>query len=180
MNLFLIPGGGIATVLTLFILTSIYFYLGFALFNGIRFRQIFKKESFKGISNLKMVGAVGTGFSLSMIIIGILFFIQSWPDPKASIIMGLTLILIIMTISLFKYWKTRSKYYKNILIRIVIIASIGLVVLFIPRTKYIEFKFRDHPAYLEAYKKAIADPQNEILWENVDKERQKIDTQEKK
>ena len=59
MNLLLVPGGGVLTVLALSTFSIIYFYLGFALFNDIRLRKIFKKDSYKEISSSRILGAVG-------------------------------------------------------------------------------------------------------------------------
>ena len=53
LHLNMIPGGSILTILSLMSLSCMYFYLGFALFNGLRFREVFKKENYKNLKRNK-------------------------------------------------------------------------------------------------------------------------------
>ncbi|MBK8807420.1 MAG: hypothetical protein IPO21_12560 [Bacteroidales bacterium] len=43
-----------------------------------------------------------------------------------------------------------------------------------PKTSWVELKHRNHPDYVNAYKKAMADPENKELWDNVEVERKKM------
>src|SRR5690554_4892641 len=85
LNLLLIPGGGVLTVLTLSTLSTIYFYFSFALFNDIRFRKIFKKDSYENISRWRIIGAIGTGFALSATTAGLMCKFQSWPGADFNL-----------------------------------------------------------------------------------------------
>lgn len=174
LNLLLIPGGSVLTVLTLLTLSFLYMYLSFALFNAIRLRNIFKKDSYKGISTLRIVGSVGTGFALSATTIGILFKFQSWPGASFNLIAGLFGLLIVTIIGLIKNLKNKSNYYSGIFKRVVIIGGLGLILILIPKTSWVELKYRNHPEYVNALKKAMANPDNEELWDNVEAERQKM------
>ena len=174
LNLLLIPGGGMMTVLTLSILAIIYMYLSFALFNNIRLSKIFDKNSYKDISILKIIGAVGTGLALSITLIGILFKFQSWPGASINMGVGLVGLLIVTVISLLKYFQNKSDYYTRIFKRVTIFGGIGLILMATPQHSWIAFKYRNFPAFVDAHKKASANPGNKKLWEKVEIERRKM------
>ncbi|GAO27842.1 hypothetical protein [Geofilum rubicundum] len=173
MNLLFIPGSGALTVLTLLILSTIYFYFGFALFNDIRLRQVLKKDSYRDISSLRILGAVGAGLALSSTTNGIMFQFQSWPGADFILGAGLVGLSIVTTIGIIKYSKNKSDYYTRILKRTVILGGLGLILMFMPKTTWIEIKYRNQPEYVEALKNAMADPENKELWDIVERERER-------
>src|SRR5882762_1302875 len=77
-------------IISISLLSCIYFYFGFALLNGIGFQAMFKKASYVGISSGRMIGAIGVGFFLSVILIGILFKLQIWMGSVEMITIGTT------------------------------------------------------------------------------------------
>lgn len=177
LNLLLIPGGGVLTVLTLSTLSGLYMYLSFALFNEIRLRNIFKKDSFKGISTMRIVGAVGTGLALSVMTAGLMFKFQSWPGADFNLGAGLFGLLLVTVIGLIKYSKTKSDFYTRIFKRAAIFGGLGLILMLTPKTSWVELKYRNHPEYVDALKKAMADPDNNELWDNVETERQNMNNE---
>ena len=170
MKLALIPGGSILTVISLTILACIYYPLGFAFFNGIRLRQIFKKDSYKGITVLRIIEAIGVGIGLSVICIGILFKLQLWPGANTNLLTGLITTLIILIIALIRYLKSKSDYYTLIFKRIAIIGGVGLIFTFLPDLTITKIQFRNHPDYIKAYEDYLKNPQNEGLRKNMDVE----------
>ncbi len=178
LDMLLVPGAGVAMVLLLSALSVLYFWFGFALFNGIRLRDVIKKDSFKGISSLRKVGAIGAGVALAYTLIGILFELRIWPGAGVTQINGLVLLAVVTGIGLFKYTRNKSPYYTRIFKRVAIIGGLAVILLVTPSTTWLAFKYRNHPAYLEALTQALADPRNEELWMKVDEEREKMrDTQ---
>ncbi len=177
LNLLLIPGGGLLTVLTFSILSVLYMYFGFALFNDIRLRDIFKKDSYKGISSKRIFGAIGTGFALSAMTAGLMFKFQSWPGADFYLKAGLFGLLIVTVIGLVKYYKNKSDFYTRIFKRVAIFGGLGLVLTLTPKTVFVELKYRNHPEYVDALKKAMTDPGNKELWDNVETERQKMNNE---
>ncbi|HRZ42067.1 MAG TPA: hypothetical protein P5228_05120 [Bacteroidales bacterium] len=170
LKLVLIPGGSILTVISLTILACIYYPLGFAFFNGIRLRAIFKKDSYKGVSALRIIGAIGLGMGLAAICIGILFKLQHWPGGDTNLIAGLVTTLIILIIALIKYLKSKSDYYKLIFSRIAIIGGFGLILAILPESTITKIQFRNHPDYIKAYEDYLKNPQNEELRKKEDVE----------
>lgn len=127
LNLLLVPGGVVLTVLSLSTLSVFYMYLSFALFNDIQIRRIFKKDSYKGISTMRIVGAILTGLALSMTIVGLLFKFQSWPGATMNLGLGLVGLLIALIVGTVKYSKTKSDYYTKIIKRIAVYGGLGLI-----------------------------------------------------
>jgi hypothetical protein len=174
MNLLLVPGATIATVLSLSTLSCMYMYFSFALFNGIRLRNITKKESYKGISKPRIIGAVGAGLALALTIIGIMCIMQSYPGASFNLGEGLVALSIISVVGVVRYLKTKSSYYTGIFKRVIIIGAFGLTLLYLPRTTIIDFKYRNHPGFRDALKNVIANPDNEKLQQKLEEERVKM------
>lgn len=174
LNILLIPGGGVLTVLSLSSLSMIYFYFGFALFNDIPLRKVFKKESYKEVSSARTVGAVGAGMALSMTIIGIMFKFQAWPGSELNLLVGLLGLVVVLIVGLIKCSKNKSEYYTRIFKRAAIFGGLGLILILTPRTSWIDFRYRNYPDYATALKNSIADPNNDELHNKVEEEWQKM------
>ena len=86
---------------------------------------------------------------------------------------GLVGLSIVATIGIIKYSKNKSDYYTRILKRTVILGGLGLILMFMPKTTWIEIKYRNQPEYVEALKNAMADPENKELWDIVERERER-------
>lgn len=177
MNLLLIHGGGLVTILSLSSLSCFYFYLSFAFFNDVRLRNIRKADAFKDISRNRVIGAIALGLALGMDITGLLFHFQSYPGAQFNLIIGLIAISIIGIVALIKYVKNRLVYYTKIFKRIAIYGGLSIIILCIPKSAWIDIKYRNHPTYRDALEKAIADPNNPKLWKTADSIR---DNMEKK
>ena len=169
MNFFLISGGGILTIVSLSSLWLMYCFFGIALLNNIRLRSIGNKEAFQDVSKYQKVGAVGAGIALSAVILGILYKVLMWPGSQVTLYSGLIMLSIVFVVSLIKKSKSKASLYSNVIKRSVIIGLIGFFWFGIPTKTYLEFKYRNHPGYVEAMKKMWEDPGNQelqdALWE---------------
>lgn len=168
LKFMLINGSGLLTVLSLMSLAVIYYLLGFAFFNSIRLKDIFKKQSYNGISVLRIIGTIGFGFSISTVIIGILFILQSWNGGSVNLITGLAILLICTVVAIIRWTKTKSGSYNLIFSRAAIIGFFGLLFLITPKMTVFEILHRNHPAYVEAVRNLNNDPNNEELQAEVD------------
>ncbi len=155
-----IPGSGVFIVLVFCLLSSLYFYFGFALFNNIKLRLIFKKDSYVGVSTGRIIGGIALGLSLSFAVIGFLFKAQHWPGTSFHLIISIFSGVVILIISLFKFFNTKANYYKNSIIRIGIATSISILMLAIPNLTFVKIRFRNHPKYIEVYERYLKDPSN--------------------
>jgi hypothetical protein len=172
MNLLLFVGATILIVLSLSLLSCFYMYLSFALFNGVQLSNITNKESYTGIGAPRIIGAIGAGLALSLTVIGILFKFQSYPGATFNLSVGLISLAVVTIVGLVKYFKTKSAFYTGIFKRVAIFGLFGLTLLYTPRTTIIDFKYRNHPAYLNALKQAMANPDNKEMGEKADEERE--------
>jgi hypothetical protein len=163
LNLLLVPGGASVTILSLSVLSMVYMYLSFALFNGIRLRNILKRESYRTISSWRIFGSVGAGFSLSTSIMGILFRFMSWPGAAIMLMMGLATTAVVFVVVLIKYLESNADFYRGIGARLLIYGLLALALFTFPRDKWVAIKFRNHPEYVNAVKAAYADPDNLVL-----------------
>ncbi len=140
---------------------SFYYYFGFSIFNDIEGRNIFKKDAYKDISIGKIIGSVLLGFSLSAVLMGIIFKLNIYPGALLTQLSGLIPLLIISIIAFIKFLKNNEVFYKKALIRSVIIGGFGLLVLFTPVNTLIDIYYRTVPEYAEAYKKVQDNPNDE-------------------
>ncbi len=176
-NLNFVPGASALTVLSLSSLAVLYMYFSFALFNDVRLRNIFKKGTFTEINKMRTFGAAGAGIALAITIIGIMFKIQLWPGAELQLRMGLLALAFVTAIGLFKYLKEKSPFYLRVFKRAAVVGGLGLTLMFSSETAWLEIRYRNHPEYVEAVKKALAEPDNKELWEKVEIERKKINNE---
>jgi hypothetical protein len=169
-RLYLIPGAGILCSLSLTLLACMYLFFGFAFFNKIKMRKIFCKESYRDISGLHILGSIGVGWGLATVCIGILFKLMFFPGGFIVLSVGLIQILIITIIALVKYFRSKSDFYKTILLRIVIIGTIGHLLCFTSDLTIVKIHFRNHPDYIKAYERYMENPQNEKARKQLDME----------
>lgn len=174
LKFLLVPSGGALFVLFSLLLAMLYAYFGFLLFNNIRFRNIFKKVAYNGISSWKIIGAIATGISLSIAIIGMMFKGQHYPGASFMILAGIFSALIIIIISLIKHSKKKSSYYKNIIIKTGIAVIVCSILYLVPSKFWLEIKYRNYPDYVQAYQRSLEQPNNKKVMLDWHKEYNKM------
>ncbi|MGC1392429.1 MAG: hypothetical protein WA816_15440, partial [Bacteroidales bacterium] len=170
---FLIPLGGTILSLSTMSLAIFYYIFGFAFFNQVEVKNLFKKEAYKESSVLKIAGAIVTGIGLSTTSLGILFKVQKWPLANENIMAGLFFIIIVSAIAIFKFLKNKNVYYKRILIRTLIAFVFGILFLRLSGHDITKIEFRNYPDYIKAYELSTANPNNDSLQKNLDLELKK-------
>jgi len=163
------PFGATFITISLFPLYFFYLFFGFAFFNKIKLRNIFKKDSYKEISVLRIIGSIGAGIGLSAICIGILFKLMFWPEGDLRLYAGLIPTFTIAIIALVKFFRSKSDFYKPILLRITIIGALGLPLCFVSDLEIVKFEYRNYPDYVKAYEIYLEDPQNEEANKQLEK-----------
>ena len=132
MTLFDIPLNTLIVSLFFLVLALLYIYLGFALFNNVGFRNIFKAESFKGLGPWRIALAIGTGVALSTLTVGFMFSILGYPMADTILIYGIVLAVIMIILALIIYGRDNNTFYRNIILRCVIFLIIAVVFLLLP------------------------------------------------
>jgi len=168
LKIALIPGGGFLLSITLGILSMFYFAFSFALFNGIRLRDIFKSDSYQNTNAKRTIGAVVLGISLSELLIGSLFKIQFLPGSAVMLNVGLLGTLIVLIISVISYFRNKADFYKRVFKRIAVFGVFGLVVYLVPTPTLVDIFNRNNPEYAELFKKVLANPGNVEFQEQLD------------
>tara|TARA_R110002050_G_C8961107_1_gene514325 strand:- start:6163 stop:6777 length:615 start_codon:yes stop_codon:yes gene_type:complete len=170
LRLFHYPGGGPLIVLSLSLLSLLYFYGGILLFLDIPIKKIANSGTFKELPTLRIVGAGLTGATLSVMVIGLLFKWQSYPGSFSMMIIGLGSMAVITVLSFWKWKKSAHPFYIDILKRVVVYSLIGWVLLGIPTRMWLNFKFPDNPQLVEALVALDKDRSNPELQEEANKQ----------
>lgn len=158
------------------LLSFLYLIFGFALLNNIRFRNAFKKSSYRSISP-KQIGLT--------ILLGITFFItlwltqfkfQFWPGIYTIEMLNLPVIVCFIFIHFFCSTASSSKnplFFKKIVLRSIIISICCFTILLIPNTMWVSIRFKNHPNFIKAVQNFEHDNSSQNL-KNINTERDKM------
>ena len=174
LYLFNIPGGAFILLLSLLSLSTLYFLFSFIILNGISLRKIFKKESYKEIKTIRIIGTIVIGVFLFNAVIGTLFKIVSWPGFEIMILVGGLGLLIIGPVVFIKQLNSKSVLNTIILTRICILAVVVAILYALPNYSIKTIKYRNYPAYVKTLKALEKDPGNKVLREKANEEYHKI------
>ncbi len=160
---FHIPGATATLILSIALLSMIYFYLGIVLFTGVKLKSIFKKESYKSLTTGKIIGSILVGVLLSTMLLGILFKLVNWPGATIMLLTPIMGFIIPFLLIVINYLKSKSDFYKNLLIRVVVIGGFGVFLYLLPPFAILEHYHKDNPEYIEVEKQLAKDPENKEL-----------------
>jgi hypothetical protein len=171
MKIFRLNGGNELLEIGLTLLAMVYFYLGFAVFNNIRLKDIFKKSSYSNISSGRIVGAIGVGMNLSIIVIGLLFKLLIFAGAFEMLTIGVTSLTITLFAALIVFIlkkKNLDFFYKDIFVKGAIAVIIGIALCLTPGSSLIRLYHRDDPAYAELFIRAMQNPRDEKIQKAFD------------
>ncbi|HKK38941.1 MAG TPA: hypothetical protein VJ949_05965 [Cryomorphaceae bacterium] len=170
LKCFQVPFSGVTLVLSLSALGMFYYSLSFAYFNGISFRGIFKRVSYRGKSAKRLVGASVMGLSLSVLVIGTLFKLQFWPMSSFYLMVGLFMLAAIFVFAIYYHFKTNANFYSEILKRTAVWGIIGTGLALTPDAALVDLILRDRPeAFRKLYKELMANPNDDELRKEVNR-----------
>jgi hypothetical protein len=172
------PGGAMLSIITFLSLSGLYAYFGFAFFNGIRFRNITKKESYKNLNKFMIATSILTGIGFAILINGILFKLLNWTGANLMLIAGLATSLTGFLFGLYFYKSSAFPFKSSVLKRIILYTLLGLFLFYFDKNKRLEMTYKDHPAYIEAVKRSWEEPENKELKAKADLERRKMNGEE--
>ncbi len=170
LKFYFIASGNLFTVIGLMSLCWLYFYLSFALLNGIRLRTVFKKATYSGIPKWHIIGAIMCGGALGFGCLGILFKLESWPNPDINLLLGLVSGLVVTVISLMKLAGKHKIFYNRVLSRVVATTLLCLLFMMLPNGFFLKVFHRNNPAFIEALEQSEKDPTNQKLKDKVHEE----------
>ena len=152
--------------ISIVILSNIYFFLGFALFNNIRLRNILKPDSFNSIKPIRVVLTVGIGWGFSILSMGILFGILYYPMKVVFLVTGLILTTIFLLIFLIAESTGKFRNISGIIIRGLVIIIMATVLLALPTFSNEIFHNKDQTDTIETTVLPYQVPNNEITIED--------------
>ena len=152
-------------IFTVLLLSGLYFWLGFAVLNRIKLTKLFKKESYRDVSILRLIGSALLGIQLSFAPLGILYSLLMWPFNKEMNYLagfGLFLFCIVCIIRLMTS-KSNLKFYWANLLRIIPYTIICLIFFYMPKYSILKYKYKGHDDFIKAAIEYYEDDTNEVL-----------------
>ena len=170
----IITGRGLALMIGFAGLAILYMYFfSFAFFNDIRLRDIFKKQSYKGRSAVRIIGTIVLGFSLAVSLLGIFFNFQAYPGATLMLIEGTVYLAIcLITVAILATALRKQILYKKLISRSAIVGGFALILYLTPNVLFFQFRHHNNPAYVEAYKNLNDDPNNKEYQDEYAKQKQ--------
>jgi hypothetical protein len=156
-NLNLISGSEFALVASMSSLGVIYIFGGMSGFQN-SLRSITSFENHKTAFIFKI-----SGYSMSILAMGILFYQLIWPGDRMMIIVGSLSCLIALIAVLFMQKEVNSEQRKSLFPRLLIWTILGVLFLFLPQKNWVAVKYKNHPSVVESFENMQNDPKNDSL-----------------
>jgi hypothetical protein len=115
-----VEGGAFLSMVSLLLLTCFYYIFSFALLHDLTLREIFNKQSYNGLSVLRVIGAIAAGISLATLCIAISYKVLSLEGADDMMLAGFLSCMIVAVFALYKFYQGRNEFYLKILKRIAI------------------------------------------------------------
>lgn len=141
----LVPGSALLMGIVALLLAQFYLFLGLALFNGIGLRQLFKKDSYAGLSKLRILGSIAAGVGLFTTVIGIAFRVQLLPGGIFIITLALLCLLPVLITAIVRHSPDKKSFYQPLILRLGAAVVLCLLGAFTPTSSISDFKYRHHP-----------------------------------
>ena len=176
MKILIVRGGNELLMIGMTLLMLVYWTFGFAVFNNIQLKAIFKKSSYAGISSGRIVGAIGVGGFLSIIVTGLLLKLLILAGAREMITIGVTGLFITLfaagVVFILKK-KNMDSFYKQIFVKGGLAVILGITLFLTPTSSLIRFYHRDDPLYAELFIKAVENPYDKEIQKKFEEAREK-------
>lgn len=174
-DLFYFKGGDVLFLFFMLLLALLYLFFSFALLNGIRFRQVFKKQAYQQTNSKRIFAAVCLGISFFLMVINIVFIFMYWKGGRIMLLGNMAIIGIPLILAIIKFGNTKDAFYLRILKRGVALFAIIFILNLLPRHFWLKLRYRNSPEYIGALEKSEADPNDFPLMVRADSLRHKAD-----
>ncbi len=126
LKLLHVPGGSVALILSLSLLSLFYFAASYFLYNPTNI-LIVDGISYKKTDTMKVLLAVLTGMSMPVALIGLLFRLMHWPGAAVMLFVGVVTIAPIAIANLILFLKRKDDFFRQVAIRTVIVAILSAI-----------------------------------------------------
>lgn len=174
MNLSLIPLTSPFVVLGIGSLASLYMYLSVVLLNDIHMTQLLKAEAWKGIGRWRIALSVASGAGMAVTLVGVLFRFFAWPWSEAFLKLGLWILVAVGVLGLVFIRKEGTAWFKQYFLRASAVAVAAIIMLLTPSLMWFEIRHRDQPGYVEAFRNAHENPDNEANQAALEREKRQL------
>lgn len=125
--------GAILIILFTYLLLSVFYFLfGFALFNGIDYKEILVPETYKNIPGWKIILGIFMGWLSSVMVSGVLFTVQQYPGGELMLMISLVPLFVIHIIAYFTLHPGTSNLMRlSLFWRNYIMLALGFAVWFV-------------------------------------------------
>ena len=176
MKLLYIPLAGFTITISFTGLAIIYFLS--VPNNRIVVPSIFyDKETYNELKPLGVFGLRIFGWSLSTVLIGILFTLQFWKNGRFFLVLGLISLFLGLLLSVKEFRSAIPDLYTKMIRRIVVIGGLGLMIFMTRPIILFEIFHRDNPALVESARNYWADPGNKELKAEYERQRKLTSSQ---
>jgi len=149
-----IPGSGLLSTVAGICLGMLYFIFGFALFNGIPFRGIFKKASYTGVKAGHIILTVLAGMVGLLLVFAILFRINYWPGDRVVLFEGIMIGILISLITGILQSVYKKRYLTLIQQRLLPLTIVCILLMAIPVTELMKL-MKPAPTQIEQLNERI-------------------------
>ncbi len=129
LNIFHMKGGLESVMIAVLGLALLYLFFGFLLFNGIRLRKAFERNSYAGLPTFNIIAGVVSGIFMAVMVMGVMFKIMHWPGGMLMCAVGVGVNLLLAAAAYRENKWVQPKLPTNILIRMAIIAVTYFVIM---------------------------------------------------
>lgn len=157
-----IAGGGFTALIAVSVLAVVY-YFSPLLLNGIRLRNIFKKDAFKEVPAVAFIAAFFAGMGLCSVLLGSLFKLQLWPHGTGLIGVGLLLIAVSSAACYGISQRYQIGLFAHLIRRAAPVAAIGMLFYLTPTDTLIDIRYRNAEEAASA-KETYQNRSNERPW----------------
>ncbi|MEM9325893.1 MAG: hypothetical protein AAGA85_09560 [Bacteroidota bacterium] len=168
MKMMAIAGGDTVLAASLLILAFSYSPFGLFLFNHIPVSRWFDRKAYMGMTAARALGSFAVGVVCSVLVTGILFKLLQLPGAREMMWMGFVGVGMLGISVAFRSLSglRPGAFARGLFRRAAVWVVLAFALYMTPGVVLVEAFYRQHPEYIEAYKRAAADPQNERLqWE---------------
>jgi hypothetical protein len=174
LNLHLVAATDALLLLSGSLLALLYFIFSIPLINKIPLPRMLKRENLQEFSPAQFIMSFILGVGLAESTLGLLFKTLGIEGANFLLMAALCILLVGMTYGFLNLKKHKLPYYKRFFQRSFGFALCVSALLLLPQDALLKYKYSDYPNYLKAREALQADPENEALLEQFNKEVDRI------
>ena len=144
MRMLNIGGGSLFVVLSLVCLACLYLFCGFIFYNNIKLRHVFRKERYAVVSASQIIAGIFAGVVHFIMLASFIFRVQNWYGNAVLLLLALALVFVHALLLVIISFRSRIPVFRTVLVRSVVMLTLGLVLLLAPGIHFERPRLPDH------------------------------------